>query len=120
RQIVDALVGQPDLAAGNPAGRIDQPDHGEPRDRLAGAGLADDAQHLALGDVEGDAIDGAQRMAAGSELDPKVAHGEDGFGHRSFGLSASRSQSPSRLMERISAASAKPGKAMIHHSPENR
>jgi len=40
--------------------------------------------------------------------------------HRSFGLSASRSQSPSRLIDRINAASAMPGNATIHHSPENR
>jgi len=40
--------------------------------------------------------------------------------YRSFGLSASRSQSPSRLMASTRSASAIPGKATIHHSPENR
>src|SRR5690242_21312547 len=63
--------------------------------------------------------DSAQRGAAGGELHLKLAHGKNGFGHRSFGLRASRSQSPSRLMERIRAASAMPGKATIHHSPAN-
>jgi hypothetical protein len=48
-----------DLATGDAAGRIDQPDHREPGDRLAGTGFADHAQHLALGDVEGDAVDRA-------------------------------------------------------------
>src|SRR5262249_11839460 len=75
--------------------------------------------HLALGDVERNAVDGAQQMSAGGEFHLKVAYGKDRFGHRSFGLSASRSQSPSRLMERISPASAKPGQATIHHSPEH-
>ena len=115
-----------DLAAGDAAGRIDQADHGQAGDGLAGAGFADHAQHLALGDVERDAVDGAQRAAAGDELDLQVTHGENGSvmrassAHRSFGLSASRSQSPSRLMDRISPASAMPGKATIHHSPANR
>ncbi len=121
-----------DLAAGDAAGRIDQADHRKAGDGFSGAGFADHAQHLALGDVEGDAVDRAQRAAAGDELHLKVAHGENGFGHAITspefaahligvsGLSASRSQSPSRLMARISAASAKPGKATIHHSPANR
>ena len=33
-------------------------------------------------DVEGDAVDGLQHAAAGDELDPQVADGEDGLGHR--------------------------------------
>ena len=60
RQIVDPQARQIDLAAGDAAGRIDQADHGEPGDGFAGAGFADHAQHLALGDVEGNAVDGAQ------------------------------------------------------------
>ena len=39
---------------------------------------------------------------------------------RSFGLSASRSQSPSRLTASTRITSATPGKTVIHHSPENR
>ena len=121
RQMVDPRARQIDLAAGDAAGRIDQPDHGEAGDRFAGAGFADHAEHFALGDVEGNAVDRAQRAAAGEEFHLEVTHGENGMiGHRSFGLSASRSQSPSRLMERISPASAMPGKATIHHSPANR
>ena len=41
-------------------------------------------------------------------------------GQRSFGLSASRSQSPSRLTDSTSTTSAMPGNTVIHHSPENR
>ena len=122
RQIVDPQARQIDLATGNAAGRIDQADHRKAGDGFSGAGFAHHAQHLALGDIEGNAVDGAQNAVAGDEFDPEVAHGKDRFGHavrytsscgashRSFGLSASRSQSPSRLMERISAASANPGK----------
>ncbi|MHC2589673.1 hypothetical protein ACVIG9_003729 [Bradyrhizobium ottawaense] len=81
RQIVDAQAGQANLAARDPAGRVDQADHGEAGHGFSGAGFADHAQHLALGDVEGDAVDGAQRAAAGGELHLKVANGEDGLGH---------------------------------------
>ena len=119
-RLIDAHPRQIDLAAGDAAGRVDQSDHREAGDRLAGAGFADHAEHLALGDVERYAVDRAQRAAAGDELDLEVAHGEDGDGHRSLGFSASRSQSPSRLIDRTSPASARPGKATIHHSPANR
>ena len=120
RQMVDPRAQEMDLAARDAAGRIDQADHGKPGDRFAGAGFAHHPKHFALGDVEGDAVDRAQGVAAGDELHPQVTHGKDGGGHLSFGLSASRSQSPSRLMETIRPASAKPGKATIHHSPANR
>src|SRR5262249_16639566 len=106
-----------DLAAADAAGRIDQADHSQARNRLAGAGFADDAENLALVDIKGHAVNGSQGMAPGQKFDLEIAHGKNGFGHRSLGLSASRSQSPSRLIERISAANATPGKATIHHSP---
>src|SRR5579871_4353362 len=118
--MIDPQAREIDLAAGDCSGRVDKSDHGEPCDGFSRAGLADHAQHRALGDVERDAIDCAQPRAAGSKLHLKVAYAENGIGHRSFGLSASRSQSPSRLMDRMRAASAMPGKATIHHSPANR
>ena len=89
RQIVDPQSRQIDLAAGDAAGRIDQADDGEPGDGFAGAGFADHAQHLALGDVEGNAVDGAQHAAAGDELDLEIAHGENGLGHADVGMSRS-------------------------------
>ena len=55
---------KPDLAAGDAAGRLDQPDDGGAGEGLAGAGFADHAQHLAAGDVEGDAVERPQRAAA--------------------------------------------------------
>src|SRR4051794_16480826 len=58
RQIVDAQARQADLTARDAAGWIDQTDHREPGNGFSSAGFADHTQHLALGDVEGDAVDG--------------------------------------------------------------
>src|SRR5260221_14693885 len=55
RQIVDALAGEEDAARGDSPGRSDEADDGGAGDRLAGAGLADDAPHLAPSDPEGNA-----------------------------------------------------------------
>ena len=78
RQMVDPLAGELDLAAGDAAGRIEQADDGQARERFAGAGLADHAEHFARGDVEGNAVDRTQRAAAGEELHLEIAHGETG------------------------------------------
>ena len=40
--------------------------------------------------------------------------------YRSFGFNASRSQSPSRLIDNTMTTSAIPGKMVIHQSPENK
>ena len=63
---------QQDLAAGDAAGRLDQADDGGAGHRLAGAGLADDAEHLARRDVERDVVDRDQRAAPRRELDAQV------------------------------------------------
>ncbi|OIQ65517.1 hypothetical protein GALL_529230 [mine drainage metagenome] len=81
RQIVDPQARQKDLATGNAAGRVDQADYRKARDGFSGAGFAHHAQHLALGDIEGNAVDGAQDVAAGDEFDPEVSHGKNGVGH---------------------------------------
>jgi len=81
RQIVDPQARQIDRTAADAPGRIDQTDHRKSGDGFSGAGFADHPQHLALGDVEGNSVEGAQRGAAGDELHLKVAHGENGFGH---------------------------------------
>ena len=132
RQIVDAPAGEPDLAAGDASGRIDEADDRGAGHRLSGAGLADDAQHLARRDVERDVVHRAQRAVARRELDAKADDREQRFQqrdwsapcvrprHRNFGLSASRIQSPSRLIASTMITSAAPGKIVIHHSPENR
>ena len=108
RQIVDARAAQQHLAARDAAGRLDQADHRGAGDRLAGAGLADHAEHFAGRDVERDVVDRREDAAAGRELDLEVADAEDG-GHRSFGFSASRSQSPSRLIDSASSTRSSAG-----------
>ncbi len=83
RECVDALAAEPHLAAGDAAGRVDEPDHGEAGERLAGAGLADHAEDLAARDVERDAVDGGEEPASRGEGDAQVADGQDGA-HRRF------------------------------------
>ena len=123
---VDALAVQPDLAAGDAAGRGDLLHDGGARDGFAGSGFADESEHLARTDVERDPVEADQEIAARRKFDPQVAYRKDRVRHlgsrpqRSFGLRASRSQSPRRLRVSTRMASAKPGKATIHHSPENR
>src|SRR5205085_6506860 len=81
RQIVYSAARQVNLAAGDAAGRIDQADHRKASDGFASAGLADHAEHFALGDLERHAVDGMQRSAAGGEFHPEVTHGEDRLAH---------------------------------------
>src|SRR5690606_13293786 len=94
---------------------------GGARHRLAGPGFANHAEDLAGHDVEGDAVDRREQAAPQRKLDHEVADGDDRVRHqRSLGLSASRSQSPSRLTASASRTSVTEGKNRIHHSPENR
>ncbi len=72
REVVDALSGQTDLAAGDAPRRFEQADDGRAGERLAGAGFADHAEHLARRDVEGDVVQREQRAAARWELDAQV------------------------------------------------
>src|SRR3546814_6175054 len=69
RQVVDAAAVEADLAAGNAAGGVQESDHSRAGQRLAGAGLADHAQHLALADLKGDAVDRNQGAAPARDLD---------------------------------------------------
>src|SRR5258708_35937514 len=67
QQMVDPQSRKVDLAAADAAGRIDQPDDGKSGHGFSGAGFADYAKHLALGDVEGNSVDGAEHAVAGGE-----------------------------------------------------
>src|SRR6185437_4322245 len=116
----DALTVEPDFAAGDPAGRVEKADDGEPGQRLAGARFADHAQNLASPDVERDAIERGERPLSGREFDSEIANRKQRAGHFSLGLSASRSQSPSRFTASTRIARVRLGNATIHHSPENR
>jgi hypothetical protein len=63
-----------DRAAGDPARRArDEPHDRERGHRLAAAGLADDAERAARGDLERHAVDGADHAAIGGELRHQVA-----------------------------------------------
>jgi hypothetical protein len=63
-----------DFAAGDAAGGIDQSDHRKTGDGFSRAGFANHAQHLTLGDIEGNSVDRPQHVMAGDELDPEIAH----------------------------------------------
>src|SRR5260221_2388876 len=68
--MIDALAVQLDRAGG----RLDQLEDRFPRGRLAAAGLADEAERLARGDVEADAVDGVD-LADGARQQ-SLAHRE--------------------------------------------
>src|SRR5687768_16883636 len=114
-EVVDAPALEAYFARGDAPGRLEEPDHREPGHRFAGAGLAHHAEHFAGRDGEGDRVDCRQDSPAGRELDGQILDLEN---HRSFGLNASRSQSPSRFTESTRTTSATPGNTVIHHSPE--
>jgi glycine/D-amino acid oxidase-like deaminating enzyme len=69
-EVVDALAIEPDLAAGDAAGGLEQADDGGAGHRLARAGFADDAENFAFVDLEGDVVDGDQRAAAIRRIRP--------------------------------------------------
>src|SRR6266480_3894906 len=117
RQPVDAPPFEPDFARGEASRRLEQPHDGEAGERLAGARLADHAEHFAARHGKGHVIDCDQGAAPRAKLDSQVLRLEN---HLSFGFRASRSQSPSRLTDSTRVTSATPGNTVIHHSPENR
>ena len=78
RQIVDALALKQDLAAGDPARRLQQPDHRGPGQRLAGTGFADQTQDLAAARSTGSPRPAPPACGARRELDAQVADLEGG------------------------------------------
>ena len=81
RQVVDASPVEPDLAAGNAPGRIEQTDDRRAGQRLAGARLADDAEDLARRDVERDVVERDERAGPARELDRQIADVQQRLGH---------------------------------------
>src|SRR5207249_9441082 len=66
-----------DLAADDAAWRIgDEAQDAECRDAFAGAGLADQPEHLALHDVEAHIIHRLRNSALGVEIGPQAADGK--------------------------------------------
>ena len=72
REIVDALAGETDTPVRNSSRRLQQADDRHAGQRLAGAGLADHAQHLAFFYREGNIVHRNQHAAPRRELDPEV------------------------------------------------
>ena len=64
---------EPDLARDGLARALDQPHRGHRGDALAAAGLADDAQRLAVLDLERHAVHGADDAVRGEEMGPETA-----------------------------------------------
>ena len=78
RQPVDPFTREFHPTANDPAGRLQETDHGSSGDRLAGARLTHHAQDLAGPDIEGHAVQGGEEGAvAGRELDPEIVNGQD-------------------------------------------
>src|SRR6218665_1526172 len=131
-ELVDALALQQDLARDDAARRLQQADDGRAGERLAGAGFPHHAQNLAGCDGKADVIERAQAAAPAGEFDHQVFDFQERHGRwcllrvkpqcaqRRRGLSASRSQSPSRFTDSAISTSMAPGKTVTHHSPENR
>ena len=63
-----------DRAFDDRIGIVDEAHDGEQRQGLARARFADDAQDLALRDIEGDAVDGAHQALLGAEGDLEIAN----------------------------------------------
>ena len=69
-------------AVGADAARIgDKAHQSQHGDALAGAGFADDAEHLPLLQPEADAVDGAHNAGGGGKLDGEVLDLEEGHRH---------------------------------------
>src|SRR5690606_2991640 len=79
-ELVDAPAVEQDLARGDAPGRFEQTNDGCAGERFAGAGFADHAQNLALGDLEGDVVERREHAAARVELHTQVSNFEQGVG----------------------------------------
>ena len=71
-------AGEMHRAFGDAPGAVEDAHHRVGGDRLAGAGLADDADGLALGDADVDVLDRAHDAAPGRELDGEVLTSSSG------------------------------------------
>ena len=73
----DVAAAKDDLAAGDPALVLQQPNDRQRGDALARARFADDAERLAGHHLEAHAVDGADRAGVGVEIRPQVSDLED-------------------------------------------
>ena len=94
-------------------GQLDHPEQRLGGDALARAGLADEAERLALADREADVAHGVHGAAASDEVDLEVVDLEHRFTHRSsppVGPSAAAEGRRRRSTRRRSASPARPGR----------
>src|SRR5262249_6843945 len=115
----EVLALEEDLALHDAPGRRGQKAKQRQRGhRLAGAGLADEAQRLARADREADAVDRLHQPPARGEVRVEIAHLEHGRAHtcRRRGSSQSRSQSPKRLKASTTSMIAAPGITASHQA----
>ena len=108
-------AGEGDRAVGDAPGAVEDPHHRVGGHRLAGAGLADDADGLALGDGDVDVLDRAHDAAPRREFDGEIADVEQRAARvmvhvRRCGSTMSRRPSPRRLKQNTATISAAPGK----------
>ena len=118
-QSLQIAPGEYEPLGADAAGIRDEPHHREHRDALAGARFADDAEHLAFVDREAHALDRVHDGALRRKLDVEVFDFEQGHGgdqRLSFGSSASRSPSPSRLNASTVIRIMIPGNVTTHHA----
>src|SRR6266542_4231627 len=89
-----------------------QADERHARDALAAARLADDAEHLALAEREGQPVDRVHGSVVGVEADREVRYLEQRLRHQRVvrGSRMSRSPSPSTLNASAASTIARPGK----------
>src|SRR5947209_11749174 len=127
-ELQQVAVAEHDAASDDAAGRIGHKPHDRQRGHaLAAAGFADDREHLARCDIEGDAIDRFDQAASGEEHGAQIVHAEHwrggtcacnrsgvqiGHSHqlRCLGSSMSRNASPSRFVPKTVRLIARPGK----------
>src|SRR5690606_33093139 len=83
---------------------------------LARPALADDADDLARGDLEVDAVHRARHTRGRPEMRAQRLDPEQ-RAHRSRGSSASRRPSPTRLNASTTSTMARPGNVATHHAP---
>ena len=118
--MIDSITLEAYLSARHSSRMLNQPDDCSASNRLSGAGFADHAEDLALRDIERHVVDGDELAPAAEELNSQISNAKRGLSHLSLGFRASRSQSPSRLMDSDRMMREIDGNSRIHHSPENR
>ena len=116
----EVLAAVADLAAGDLGlGLLQQAEDGEPGDGLAAAGLAHEAEDLAVVHADVDAVQRLDEAAHAAELQLEAAHPEEFVRHAAYlfdrGSRTSRRPSPTRLKASTRIRMARPAKVPIHH-----